>query len=418
MATVFKRGKVYHYSYYVKNEYGELQQVRRTTRKKKKPEAQDVADDLERAARGTLQAESPEAESINAVFTRIKQDIALSRFTVLSARQYLSEITAIVTGEKLTTFTIKTWCDEWIKRKQRKKSSKATMARYKGHSKAFMTFLGDDKINKPLDSVTASEMEAFKQSLQDKGLTGKTVLAYTKDVAAIYTAAIREGLVAHNPMKAIEAPDTGDSQERKPFTLEEVQALIEAAPCDEWRGAILTAAFTGLRLGDVAKLKWSSVDLQAKMIAVMPAKTIKKKREVLIPIQSDLLDFLSKVTIADDEPDAYVFPELARLGIGHRDGLSRAFIKIMTTAGVSRGKPSRVKKEGERGNVTYERGFHSLRHTFTTWLRTAGVSEEDRMALTGHSTRDSHSIYSHTEETVLWEAMNKMPTLSKEKSKP
>ena len=98
MATVFKRGKVYHYSYYVKNEYGELQQVRGTTRKKKKPEAQDVADDLERAARGTLQAESPEAESINAVFTRIKQDIALSRFTVLSARQYLSEITAIVTG--------------------------------------------------------------------------------------------------------------------------------------------------------------------------------------------------------------------------------------------------------------------------------------------------------------------------------
>jgi integrase len=425
MANIYQRNnsKIYHVSYYVKDENGNLREVRKSTGKTNKKEALQVAVEYEQAANASVLRESTEAEGINAIFTRIKQDIALSKFTVVSARQYLNEITALVTGEQLTTFTIKSWCNEWIRRKERK-SSKATMARYNGHAKAFLAYLGDDRTEKPLESVTASDMEAFKQYMIDKGLTGKTVLSYTKDISAIYRSAIREGLIVHNPMGAIEAPDTADSQERKPFTTVEVQLLIDSAPCEEWRGLILAAAYTGLRLGDVAKLKWSSVDLEGKWITLMPAKTIRKKREVKIPIQPDLLAFFTAATITDDEPDAYVFPELARLGIGHRGGLSRNFISIMEKAGVSRGKPSRViADDGDddkpntkgAGYVTYERGFHSLRHTFTTWLRTEGVSEEDRMALTGHSTRDSHSIYSHADESVLRNAGSKLPSLPSKK---
>jgi len=41
------------------------------------------------------------------------------------------------------------------------------------------------------------------------------------------------------------------------------------------------------------------------------------------------------------------------------------------------------------------------------------VSEEDRMALTGHSTRDSHAIYSHADEAALRKAISKLPTLPK-----
>ena len=100
--------------------------------------------------------------------------------------------------------------------------------------------------------------------------------------------------------------------------------------------------------------------------------------------------------------------------IGSRSGLSQTFNKIMAASGVSRGKPSRSIKEGEnigKGRINYERGFHSLRHTFTTWLRSAGVSEEDRMALTGHSTRESHQTYSHTDETSLHDAISKLPKI-------
>jgi integrase len=77
-----------------------------------------------------------------------------------------------------------------------------------------------------------------------------------------------------------------------------------------------------------------------------------------------------------------------------------------------------VLKEGQdkgKGRITWERGFHSLRHTFTSWLRNAGVSEEDRMALTGHSTRESHQIYSHADEKAGQAAIAKLPSLNSKK---
>ena len=85
----------------------------------------------------------------------------------------------------------------------------------------------------------------------------------------------------------------------------------------------------------------------------------------------------------------------------------------MSKAKVERGKASRESEEDRgKGRITYERGFHSLRHTFTTWLRSAGVSEEDRMALTGHTTRDSHAIYSHADEEALRDAISKLPSMT------
>ena len=291
------------------------------------------------------------------------------------------------------------------------------MARYDGHLDAFREWLGPARCNKPLESLTPQHVREWRESLQDAGRAGKTVLSYVKDLGGVYRAAIREGLVSFNPCTALETIDTSDSQERQPFTLEEVSELLTAATSDEWRGLILVAAFTGLRLGDASKLSWSSVDLAGKKITLIPSKTKKKKREVHIPIQPDLLAYLESVPIHSDKPDAPVFEKLSQTRIGDRTGLSQTFNKIMLAAGVDRGKASRTEEEGKAGvgRVTYERGFHSLRHTFTSWLRNAGVSEEDRMALTGHSTRESHQIYSHADEQAGRDAIAKLPTLKPSK---
>jgi integrase len=189
---------------------------------------------------------------------------------------------------------------------------------------------------------------------------------------------------------------------------------VNAAPSEEWRGLVLVAAFTGLRLGDAARLSWESVDLDAKKITLIPSKTKRKKKEVHIPIHPDLLAYLLAAPVADDSPAAPVFPKLAKTPVNGAMGLSDTFTGIMSAAGVDRGKPSRVLEEGQdkgKGRITWEKGFHSLRHTFTSWLRNAGVSEEDRMALTGHSTRESHQIYSHADEKAGQAAIAKLPSL-------
>ena len=416
MASLKKRpgSEVWQAQFYVTDPAtGELKQVRRSTGHKSRKKALAAAIEFERAEQGILAAGSDKAQLAKAILARAVAEIERETFTALTARRYLAELLSVATGEEMTAYTVETWFTEWLRRKARD-SSKGTMARYRAHLEAFLSWLGDDRRKKPLESVTVAMARKWRESLQDEGRAGKTVQSYMKDVGAAYRAAIREGLTNFNPASALEALPTDDSQSRKPFTLQEVAALLTAAPCEEWRGLILVAAFTGLRLGDASKLTWASIDLVGKKITLVPSKTKRKKREVCVPVQSDLLSYLEGVPISNDDPQAPVFAKLSQTSIGARAGLSQTFNRIMREAGVDRGKPSRVSVEGDKptaGRVTYERGFHSLRHTFTSWLRNAGVSEEDRMALTGHSTRESHAIYSHHDEESLRNAIGKLSPL-------
>lgn len=417
MASLRKRkgSEVWQAQYYVPDvENGGLKQVRKSTGHTNKKKAKGAAIELERTALGTIEAGSDKSRLAKAVLAEAVAEIERETFTGLSARKHLAKLLSLATGEEMKTFTLETWSAEWLRRKSRD-SSKATMARYNGHVEAFLDWLGDARRGKPLESVTPQHVREWREGLQDAGRAGKTVLSYVKDVGAVYRAAMREGLVSFNPCStAIGDVGTSDSLDRKPFSGEDVAALLKAAPTEEWRGLILVAAFTGLRLGDAARLSWAAVDLETKRITLIPSKTKKKKREVRIPIQPDLLVFFESVPIHSDKPDAPVFPTLAETPVNTMKGLSTTFVGIMAAAGVDRGKPSRVLEEGQtagKGRVTYERGFHSLRHTFTSWLRNAGVSEEDRMALTGHSTRESHQTYSHADEKSGQDAIAKLPRL-------
>ncbi|QTN34138.1 site-specific integrase [Akkermansiaceae bacterium] len=422
MASLKKRkgSKVYQAQFYVPDLVnGGLRQVRRSTGKTKKSEALLAAADMERAAQGIVKSGSDKAQQAKAILVEMGAEIELEKFTALSARKHVARLLALATGEDMPAYTLESWTAEWLRRKGRD-SSKATMARYKSHAEAFLSWLGDERRKKPLESVTSQHVREWREKLQDEGRAGKTVLSYVKDLGAIYRAAMREGIVAFNPCgTAIADTDTGDSQERKPFTLEEVGKLVGAAPSEEWRGLVLVAAFTGLRLGDSARLSWEAVDLDAKKITLIPSKTKRKKREVHIPIQPDLLAYLMAAPVADDSPAAPVFPTLAKKRVNGANGLSDTFKGIMAASGVDRGKPSRIIEEGQgkgAGRITWEKGFHSLRHTFTSWLRNAGVSEEDRMALVGHSTRESHQIYSHPDEKAGRKAIAKLPRLTPDKS--
>jgi len=424
MASLKKRkgSKVYQAQYYVPDLVnGGLRQVRKTTGKTKKSEALLAAAEMERAAQGIIKSGTDKAQQAKAILTEMGAEIELEKFTSLSARKHVARLLALATGEDMPAYTLETWAAEWLRRKGRD-SSKATMARYKSHADAFLVWLGDERRKKPLESVTSQRVREWREKLQDEGRAGKTVLSYVKDLGAIYRAAMREGIVSFNPCgTAIADTETGDSQERKPFTLAEVGTLVEAATSEEWRGLVLVAAFTGLRLGDAARLSWESVDLQAKKITLIPSKTKRKKREVCIPIHPDLLAYLLAAPVANDSPAAPVFPKLAKTPVNGAMGLSDTFTGIMAAAGVDRGKPSRVIEEGQdrgAGRITWEKGFHSLRHTFTSWLRKAGVSEEDRMTLTGHSTRDSHAIYSHADEQAGRDAIAKLPSLNSKTKKP
>ena len=115
-----------------------------------------------------------------------------------------------------------------------------------------------------------------------------------------------------NPFSRIEiAPDKNTEQtiHRKPLSESELESLFEEASKSPLLNNItITAACTGMRIGDVCNLEWKSVDLKEGLIEV---KTRKTGQEVVIAIFPRLLPVLQAAYEKSDSRDRYVFPEAA-----------------------------------------------------------------------------------------------------------
>lgn len=422
MASIHLRkgSQIWQCSFYVPDAHsGKSKQIRKSTDCTSRKEAKAAAERLEQEARKLAGAGEDKSQRILAVLVKAGEEANRETLNAARARAFLSEIVRISTGEDLPSFTVKSWLEEWQKRKA-SVTVGPTAARYKASVKAFVTWLGE-RARKPLESVTITDIRAFRDFMQAGGRTARTCNHYVKDVGSGFRSALREGLITYNPVTSLEGLPTDDSIDRQPFSRDEVMKLATAAPSPDWRGAILVGAFTGLRLADIAKLTWGAVDLSVGAIKLIPSKTKRKKREVLIPLHSDLKAFFESHPIADD-PTAPVFPTLVKKSVSGQTGLSLTFASIMDLVGVSRGetrkaqvtlnKAGNVTKKVSAGRTVHARGFHSLRHTFTSWLANADVPEELRMKMTGHTDSGVHQIYSHHEVETLARAIDKVPGLS------
>ncbi len=410
MASVYKRpgSRTWQCAFYIKDaETGKTKQVRKSTGKRNEREAKNAAADIERQEREKAGAGNKASQNILKVMERAASEARKETLNAARARELLAEIVKISTGEDMPVYTITSWLGEWLRRKS-EVTAESTGKRYKASVKAFCEWLGS-RAEKPMESLTVSDIREFRSRLREEGRTANTAQKYVQDISSALRVAVREGYLNRNPASGLDPLEYTDSISRSPFTIESMKLLVKHAPSKDWKGVILCGFFTGLRLGDIAKLKWESVDLNEGTILVTPSKD-RKKRELCVPLHRELKSFLMEHPSADSV-DAPVFPSLARRSVSGKRGLSMSFVDVMAEAGVSRGKARIVPKESA-GRTTYEYSFHSLRHSFVSALTNADVSEDLRMKLAGHSDADVHALYSHHNVETLAKAIDKVPGLN------
>ena len=176
---------------------------------------------------------------------------------------------------------------------------------------------------------------------------------------------------------------------------------------------ISVAYYCGQRLGDCANLKWNQVDLtgEIKLIRFRQGKTGKEVPMVIHPALEKILSALHKerkvVSLSSDDDEAFVFPSLAERNISP---LSKHFRGLMAQAGI-RQRVIRERDESGSGRRVNALSFHSLRHTFNSALANAGIPEETRMALTGHTSREMNQTYTHRELSIYRDAVAVLPRI-------
>jgi integrase len=326
------------------------------------------------------------------------------RLIEAQARAVVNSILEHAGHEAITFYKTRDWLNEWLNDKSDSREE-STTAKYKQVVDRFLNHLGQ-RADHGLAHVTPSDIRSFRDLLHAEGRAASTVnQIIAKVLSASFAKARRLGYIPINPCSAVE-PLKKTRSVAGVFSSDQVKQLLEAAPSEDWRGFILSGFFTGQRLRDLADLRWSSVDFEKKMIFI--DEQDKGGAGVAIPIHQDLLDQLLKLRVTGD-PNGPVFPSLFGKAGGGKSGLSEAFKRIMSRAGIAIEK--RLESGGGVGRGRNKLSFHSLRHSFNSELANAGVAQEIRQKLTGHRGVESNKLYTHLDFPALEAAVRMVPSI-------
>ncbi len=290
------------------------------------------------------------------------------------------------------------WILAWAESRKREVGG-MTLKAYQHTAKQAATFFTENGIT-TFSAITRGRLLLLRDTWAEH-TSAVTVNTKLRHLAAAFAAALAEGRISEN--LAANIPPLREAQTmRREFRPAEL-ALIIPHLTGEWRAMFFLGLYTGQRLNDLAVLRWSSLDLAAKTITLTTGKT---KALVSLPLHQSALDALLELP-AGDKPDAFVFPKLAATPKGTRSNQFRA---TLATVGLAR--PVKTKETGKDGpRITSELSFHSLRHTATSMLKAAGVSDAIARAFIGHESAAVSRSYTHLDMDTMRKALEKMPTV-------
>ena len=283
-----------------------------------------------------------------------------------TVRKTLADLYAIANSSQITSTTINDFFQTWLKRKEIEAKGR-THERYETVVKHLLRALGATA-DKDISHLSAKDINNLRDKLAST-LSPNSANFTVKVLRVALNQARRDGLVDTNEASRVSLIQRTGKSQRRPFTLDELKKILAVAN-DEWRGMILTALYSGLRMGDVAELTWSNIDLQN---AKMTVETGKTGRVVDLPIAPPLLKHIETLPTSDD-PGAPLFPKAfaARSRSNYGGTLSNQFHEILVAAGLAKDRPHTsigIGRGAKRQPSVLS--FHSLRHTATSHINYA-----------------------------------------------
>lgn len=242
----------------------------------------------------------------------------------------------------------------------------------------------------PLRIISREDIQAYIDQLVDSGMAPATVKQYMGIIRRAFNMAretLVEGLPVFagiNPATGLRLPAVHNSRERY-LTASEVEKLIAAAAklrSPDLHDAIILSLNTGLRLGELMRLRWGDIDSQAGIITVPDED--KRKPGGKVPINRAAQAIMEgRRSILPLEHEDRIFPPVA--GGILRNNISVMFRKIADETGLNKGvSDTRLKIV-----------FHSLRHTFASWLALAGTDIYRIKTLMRHKSISMTMRYAH-----------------------
>ena len=148
------------------------------------------------------------------------------------SREVIGGILERTTGEKLRQSTVREFCDEWLRGKTNSRQQR-TAERYAMSVHRFNEFLGA-KADRPISAIAPPDCQKYYDKLAGQKFALASLRVEMKTISSVFNFARRLGLIATNPVSAVDLPERIKQVKRKVFTPAQVQMLIDAADA-EWK---------------------------------------------------------------------------------------------------------------------------------------------------------------------------------------
>jgi integrase len=245
--------------------------------------------------------------------------------------------------------------------------------------------------SRPLNTITPRDIQDYQTKRLREGKRPATV---NRELACLKTlfnlAKQRRRFFGENPVSKVKFLEEANIKERI-LTPDEERRLLRELP--EWiRPLVITALHTGMRRGELLKLRWEDVDLENRIITVESSHT-KTKQTRKIPINSFLFDVLKEQKLVT-----------GKFGLVFASPRAHTVLKNQTISCVFQCACRRAGIEGLR--------FHDLRHTAATRMIEAGAPVVAVSRILGHKNVLTTMRYAHPDSS-LKDAVESLARLEK-----
>jgi len=233
--------------------------------------------------------------------------------------------------------------------------------------------------HKRLNEISSLDLERLKGDLLKGGLAAATVKHVLVIFREIFNKAVLWGMYkGENPIKGVKMPSVQNQRQRF-LSHEEADLLLTelSGTSKQLHDMALLSLHCGLRAGEIFNLKGQDLDFDNDLLNIADPKNKESRKAYMTNAVKSML--LEHMPIS---PDEYVFKD--RNG-NKVNAVSKSFHGVIERLGFNDGIIDR------RQRVT----FHSLRHTFASWLALQGEPILTIKELLGHKSLAMTTKYAH-----------------------
>lgn len=265
-----------------------------------------------------------------------------------------------------------------------------TISRYES---AYKNHIMDSLGSIPVDAITVVMVQNWVNASKH---SPKTVKLHVEVLSNIFSSAIQHGLADRSPTRYVTLPELPPKRHRA-LDIEGALALLDASAETPIGLPVFLSITLGLRLGEVAALKWEDIDRRAGKIEIRRQRQAQKGKGV---VETDVK--------RGHRRTLYIRREHME-AIDRRGDLDSPY--VATYCGHP-WVPNTIYEKWTEHRVAFglkDWTFHDLRHLAAGLLYAAGADLLEIAAILGHKKPDMSLTYTSITKRQVTEALGKQP---------